>query len=401
MKIGFFTDGYLPQKNGVATSVAEYAKALEKNGHTLTIIAPNYPGHIDRKKNIIRLASINYKKETGIRLAIYLPEKSFRDLLKLDFDVIHGHGDGPITMLGWTIAKRKNIPFILSHHTFWNKYTHYLPAGKFIHPRMVEKITQLFANSCSSIISPSFMSKRELKNYGVTKPITVIHHGLDLSNYKSGNSDFLRKKIKVPSDHKILLYVGRLGKEKSVDILLHAFQTVHKQNPKTALVLVGHGREKEQLKNHAKGLGIADSTYFLGEVEYKKIPSVFHGADLFVFASKTETLGKVVLEAMAAGLPIVTFNIAPFKELITNNSEGLLVASNTRALAHAAQIILENEPMRIEMSKNAKIKAEQFSIDNAIAKIEEIYKENIELYEIRRRRGIISKVRNFLDVEFR
>src|SRR5690606_28407831 len=106
------------------------------------------------------------------------------------------------------IAKRKNIPFILSHHTFWNRYTHYLPAGKLIHPRIVEKITQVFANSCSSIISPSNMSKRELLNYGVTKPITVIHHGLDLSNYTTGNKDFLRKKIKIPADHKILLYVG-------------------------------------------------------------------------------------------------------------------------------------------------------------------------------------------------
>ncbi len=404
MKIGFFADGYLPQKNGVATSVAEYADGLQKQGHSVTIIAPKYPGYKDKRKNVIRLSSISYKKQIGVRLAIYLPERSFRELLKLDFDIIHGHGDGPITMLGWTIAKRKNIPFILSHHTFWNRYTHYLPAGKLIHPRIVEKITQVFANSCSSIISPSNMSKKELLNYGVTKPITVIHHGLDLSNYTIGNKDFLRKKIKIPADHKILLYVGRLGKEKSVDLLLHAFKEVHQKNPHTTLVLVGDGTEKKNLEEHAYELGIAQATHFLGEVEYKNIPSVFHSADLFVFASKTETLGKVVLEAMAAGLPIVTFNIAPFKELIKNNKEGLLVPSRIQSFANAVQKIVTNDEMRMEMSKNAKLKAEQFSIINAIKKIETIYEKNISLYEMRRRRGIteiISKVRNFLDVEFR
>lgn len=401
MKIGFFTDGYLPQKNGVATSVAEYADALEENGHTITLIAPKYPGYTDTKKNVIRLSSINYKKETGVRVAVYLPEKAFRELLRLDFDIIHGHGDGPITMLGWTIAKRKNIPFILSHHTFWNRYTHYFPAGRLIHPRIVEKFTQLFANSCSAIISPSNVSKRELKQYGVTRPITVIHHGLNLSNYKPGSKDFLRKKIKIPTDHKILLYVGRLGKEKSVDRLLQAFQLIHKKYPKTALVLVGNGTQKEYLQAYANELGLADSTYFLGEVEYKQVPSVFHSADLFVFMSKTETLGKVILEAMAAGLPIVTLNVAPYKELITHESEGLLVSAGIRSFTNGVLKLLSDDVLREKMGTNAKIKAEQFSITTAITKIEEIYAENIERYELRRRRGIISKVRNFLDVEFR
>lgn len=404
MKIGFFADGYLPQKNGVATSVAEYADALASRGHEVTIIAPKYPGYTDTKHKVIRLSSINYKKQVGVRLAIYLPEKAFRQLLRLQFDVIHGHGDGPITMLGWTIAKRKGVPFILSHHTFWNRYTHYLPAGKLIHPKIVEKITQLFSNSCSAIISPSYMSKRELKNYGVTKPITVIHHGLDLSNYKTGDSKYLRKKIKIPDKNKILLYVGRLGKEKSVDLLLESFSRIYKTHPDTSLVLVGDGPQKLYLKSLAKNLGIEKSTHFIGEIDYKKIPSVFHSADLFLFTSSTETLGKVVLEAMAAGLPIVTLNIPPFKELIKNKHEGMLVRPNAKAISHAVINLIDDSNLRNQMSKHAKIKADEFSINNAIKRIESIYTKQISLYESRRRQGftqIISKVRNFLDVEFR
>lgn len=405
MKIGFFTDGYLPQKNGVATSVLEYAEGLRKKGHTVTIIAPKYPGYKDKRNNVIRLTSVNYKKSVGVRVAVYLPEKAFRDLLRLDFDVIHGHGDGPITMLGWIIAKRKNIPYILSHHTFWNRYTHYLPVGRMlIRPRVVEKFTQIFANSCSAIISPSYVSKKELKNYGISKPITVIHHGLDLKKYIKGDTKFLRKKLKIKEKDKILLYVGRLGKEKSVDTLLYAFEKVQKKLPHTALVLIGEGQQKEYLQKLATKLDISENTYFLGEIDYKKIPSVFYSADVFVFASKTETLGKVVLEAMAAGLPTVTLNVAPFKELIRNKQEGILVSATPTSFARQIVTLLSDDNLRTTIGQNAKLRAQEFSLENAVQKIEDIYTKEIELYQLRKKRKIthlFSKVKDFLEVEFK
>lgn len=403
MKIGFFADGYLPQKNGVATSVTEYADALQALGHEVTIIAPKYPGYKDRKKNVIRLSSINIKKEIGIRLALYLPEKAFVHLLRHDFDIIHGHGDGPITMLGWTIAKRKNIPFILSHHTFWNNYMHYFPGGKIINPDVVKKFTKLFANSCSYIISPSGLAKRELRKYGVTKPITVIPHGLDLTNYTKGDSTFLHKKAKIPKDNKILLFVGRLGKEKSIELLLKSFRIIHESMPNTSFVLVGEGPQRKVLENLAQELGISKNIHFFGEIDYKKIPSVFHSADLFLFSSKTETLGKVIIEAMAAGLPVVTLNIAPFKEMITQGKEGFLVQFNAASIARAALSILQDDKLQNEMSQNAKIKAETFSINNIIMKIESIYAKTIHSLELKRKRRItkiISRVRSFIEVEF-
>ncbi len=404
MKIGFFADGYLPQKNGVATSVAEYADALEAQGHEVTIIAPKYPKYKDKKKNVIRLSSINYKKEIGIRVALYLPEKSFRQLLKLDFDLIHGHGDGPITLLGWTIAKRKNIPFVLSHHTFWNKYTHYLPGGRIISPKIVEKFVRIFTNSCSYIISPSYLAKRELQSYGITKPIKVIHHGLDLSNYKDGDKKFLRKKLKLTQDQKILLFVGRLGKEKSVDLLIQAFALIHRQMPNTHFVLVGDGVQKGYLKQLAADLGIAKNTHFLGEVDYAKIPSIFHSADVFVFASKTETLGKVILEALAAGLPTITLNIPPFKELISQGKDGLLVSYNAKRFADKTIELLQNNDLYTDISKNARIKAQQFSIESTIGEIEKIYAKLLHQHKIKERKGIqeiITKFKNLIDVEFR
>lgn len=402
MKIGFFTDGYLPQKNGVATSVVEYARALESHGHEVIVIAPRYPGYKDKSKNIIRLSSINFRKEIGIRIALYLPEKSFRNLLKLDFDVIHGHGDGPITMLGWTIAKRKNVPFILSHHTFWNKYTHYFPAGKLIRPRIVEKFTQVFANSCNAVISPSQMSKNELLSYGVTTPISVIQHGLDLSKFVHPDNQYLRKKYKISQTSKILLYIGRLNKEKSVNLLLEAFEKIYGTNPDTILVLLGDGPEKEHLLHMAKNMKLHRAIYFMSSIDYKNIPAVLHSADIFIFASKTETFGKVVIEAMAAGVPTVTFRIAPFTEIIQHKKDGLLVSPTASALAKGVVSLLDNEELRTILGQNALKKSKNFSIDYAVQQVEKIYIKTCKEHESRSKRGIgtiLTKVKNLIDVE--
>jgi len=125
MRIGFFTDGFLPQPNGVATSVVESARELTRRGHEVYIIAPDYPGYKDLNENVIRLASFNVHTPTKTRLALSLPDKRLAKILALDFDIIHGHSGGPVTLLGWEIALTKKIPFVLTYHTLWSKYTHY------------------------------------------------------------------------------------------------------------------------------------------------------------------------------------------------------------------------------------------------------------------------------------
>jgi 1,2-diacylglycerol 3-alpha-glucosyltransferase len=305
-------------------------------------------------------------------------------------------------MLGWTIAKRKNVPFILSHHTFWNKYTHYFPAGKLIRPKIVEKFTQVFANSCDAVISPSQMSKKELMSYGITTPISVIHHGLDLTKYSESDTNFLRKKYKIPSTHKILLYIGRLNKEKSVEMLIDSFSKIYKTNSNTVLVLLGDGPEKDHLVEMTKDLNIQKAVYFMNSIDYKNIPAVLHSSDLFVFASKTETFGKVVIEAMAAGVPTVTFKIAPFTEIIQNNKDGLLVSPNAISLAKGVVSVLENDELRNEMGKNALLKSQEFSIEHSIKKIEKIYIKTCDEHESRSKRGItkiFNKVKNLIEVE--
>ena len=139
MRIGFFTDGFLPQPNGVATSVFESAKELERRGHEVIIVAPKYPGYVDSDLNVVRLTSLKVLSRPEIRMALHLPDKSLRRVLGMDFDIIHGHGGGTITLIGWETARLKGIPFVVTYHTLWNRYTHYFFKGKIVTPMIASQ----------------------------------------------------------------------------------------------------------------------------------------------------------------------------------------------------------------------------------------------------------------------
>jgi len=193
MRIGFFTDGFLPQPNGVATSVFESAKELKRRGHEVFIIAPKYPGYRDAE-NVIRLTSVKIYKEPELRVALNLPDKNLRKILSMDFDVIHGHSGGPITFLGREIARVKKVPFVVTYHTLWSHYTHYFFKGKIVTPKLMERATKLFGNGCDYLIAPTERVEKELKTYGIKKPIAIIPSGIDTEKFLNAEPGALRKK---------------------------------------------------------------------------------------------------------------------------------------------------------------------------------------------------------------
>lgn len=399
MKIGFFTDGYLPQKNGVATTVAGFAKALQKRGHEVYIIAPKYPGYKDTERHVIRLTSIDVKQETDVRVAIYLPEKALRETLKIDFDIVHGHSGGSISLLGWEVARRKNIPYVFTYHTLWSKYTHYFLKGLIVSPKMMETASRIFCNASDGIIAPSLRVKNELNSYGIKKPIFIVPNGLNISDFQKNKDNYLRKKCKIKKENSIILYVGRIAKEKSIGHLIQGFSIVHKKVPNTSFVLVGEGPELHNLQKLAKDLEIEKDVHFVGGVNYQSIPKAFKSADVFAFASKTETQGMVVIEALTAGLPTVTVNAAPFKNLITNNHDGLLVKYTPQDFAEKIIQILTDKKLREKLSINAQKTAKNFSLESLTPQLENVYNYVIEKNKNEKKKGLkekISLLKNYL-----
>jgi glycosyltransferase involved in cell wall biosynthesis len=374
MKIGFFTDGYLPQPNGVAVSVETCAMALEKRGHEVYVIAPKYPFYKDKNKHVIRIPSIKIPNQPEYRLATFFPNKSLLVASRIDFDIIHGHSGGPVTFLGWEVARLKRVPFLITYHTMWNQYTHYILKGKIVKPHTAEIVSRIFGNLCDGLVVPSEKVKDDLLSYGIEKTITIIPNGLQLERFGHEKRGFLRKKYRIPEHTKLLLYVGRVGKEKSLDYLLRAFRTIHQEEEDSTLVIVGEGSETNELKNLAKKLGINKSVIFTGKVDQKYIEKVYADADVFVFSSKSETQGLVIYEALASGVPVVAVADRAFTGIIKNGETGFLIEGTPREFAKTTLRLLKDRTLAETIAKNGKKSMEHYSVDAVAEQLEELYK---------------------------
>lgn len=372
MKIGIFTDTYLPYPNGVATSVAASVRFLTARGHKVTVIAPSYPGYKDHK-NVLRLSSVRIYGRLQIRVALHLPDKALLQALQTDFDIIHGHGSGPVTLIGLEIARIKNIPFVVTYHTMLNKYTHYFLKGKILRPRFMEKYSKILCNASDHIIAPTEKVKKELIRYEIRKPITVLPSGIDLNLFIKGKRGFLQKKYPALKNKSVVLYVGRLGREKSVDFIIKSFALALKKEPDMVLVLVGDGPDKSMLEKLTEKLSINGSVIFTGFIPQKDIPHVYKSADLFVFASQTETQGMVLIEAMDSSLPVLAVDHSAFDETLQSGSNGVLTRKNVTEFAGHILLLLKDTALRLRLAKNAQESVQKFSAKITSEKLEELY----------------------------
>lgn len=374
MKIGLFTDGYYPQINGVAVSIDELKDSLNNMHHKVFVVAPKFPDYKDVNGDVFRLKSFRYYKNPELRFSYMFPDKIFQKVLKSDFDIIHGFSGGAIPSLGLAIAKFTKKPYVFTYNTRFHHYTHYVPGGKFIRPKAVEKIVELYCNVCDHVIAPADHAKKELIEFGVKKPITVIPNGIDIKKFKPGNKNYLRKKLGLSQSDKIIIYVGRLAKEKSVDFLIKTFVKVAHEAKNTYFVIVGDGQEREHLEKLVKDLGLAERVFFLGLIAHNNLPQVYNGADVFAFASRSETQGLVVLEALACGTVVVTIKDKVFGEFIKDGVDGFMIDRQRDVFAKKLLQVLEDKDLREKIAKKAREKAEKFSLEEVAKKFDALYK---------------------------
>lgn len=377
MNIGFFTDVYFPSINGVSTSVEGMMRSLEKRGHSVYIISPKYPKYLDKRKKNIRLNSIKVFDDPELRLATFAPEKKLIQVSKIDFDIIHGFAGGPVSALGLGIAKVKHIPFVMTYNTRVNKYTHYFWRGKIITPGFAKKAVRIFANRCEYVVVPSLQIKKELVSFGVRKPVAILPNGVRTDLFQKPKPGFLRKKLGINKKEKVILFVGRLGKEKSVDFLIKVLKRVLQNIPDTSLIIVGDGPEKKKLIALSERLKINNKVYFTGFIDAKDIPRVYSDADCFVFASQTETQGMVILEALASGVPVVVIKDNVFDGIVKNGVNGMVVENNQQEFAEKIKEIISNPDLQKKLSLEAIETAQKFSLESSAKKFEELYQQLI------------------------
>lgn len=375
MKIGFFTDAYLPQINGVATTVEELRGSLVARDHKVYVVVPSYPKFKDTCPDVLRLKSVKLWRNPELRVSYMFPDKILQKVLSLDVDVVHGFSGGATPSLGLTLAKLKRKPYVFTYNTRWNKYTHYILKGKVLKPKTVERMVKLYCNVCDHIIAPAEYIKEELISFGVKKPITVIPNGVNITKFKPLKNNELKEKLGLGESDKIALCVARLTKEKSLDFLIKSFAKFSKSNPDVYFAIAGDGSERANLQRLIDKLNIGNKIFLLGMIPYNDIPQIYNGADVFIFASQTETEGMIVPEAMSSGLPVLAVKDRVFEQFIESGKDGFLVEKDEGVFNSYLEKLLKDENLRSEIGKNARAKIEQFSLNEIAKKFENLYKQ--------------------------
>ena len=411
LRIGVFTDAYSPQINGVVTSVTNMVKALQELGHEVTVVAPKHPQQIP-EMGVIRLRSTAYRPQPEQRWAFPPSLRKMWQFNRLDFDVIHTHGAlMPILAIG--VGRLLSIPVVHTYHTRFRDYIHYAPfyatlswlmtserwyarttrTGRRVTRQLkkgLDKSTQTlfavadvwFCNRCLELITPAAPMALELEKMGVRTRVTVIPNGIDLMRLTEPQADPYPA-LGIADGTARLLTVSRLGKEKSVDLLLERFLLIHAKHPNSKLVVVGDGPERKHLEALSLELGLKDAVVFTGYVAAADVGRYYQHADVFVFASISETQGLVALEAAACGCPVVARAEMGIISCVLDGETGFLVhPSDKETFAEKTVMLLENSELRSRFSIRAKTwAASEGSHRTMTERILEVYRRAIHEFE--------------------
>lgn len=382
MHIAFFTNYYHPVVNGVVRSVASFREALMRQGHNVFVFAQSDGDYKDTEPFIFRYPSLPLPLPGDISAA--LPVSPFVEQLlpSLKLNVIHTHH--PI-LLGQTARRRANelgLPLVFTFHTQYWEYTHYVPfpqeAIQEFLKNQIHKWLRDYMQKCQHVILPSESMKEILvRDYGLESRYTVIPTGTNLEPFLEADGKSWRAEMGWQKDM-VLISVGRLAPEKNWDTLLQAFAKVHTEHPEVRLVVIGDGPARQSLETLSTELGVADRVTFTGSLPFEAIPRYLKAADIFTFASVTETQGLVTIEAMAAGLPIVAVDGPGTRDIVAHGRQGLLVKNDPEALARGINKLLASPERLQKLSTSALKKARTFDINQLAKQLIRVYEEAIE-----------------------
>ncbi|MGE5395980.1 MAG: glycosyltransferase family 4 protein [Chitinophagales bacterium] len=377
MRIGIFSDSYRPYVSGVVTSICTFSEELNKLGHETFIFAPSYPNYRDKEKNIYRFFSIPSPTNPDFSLPVPVSPRITAIVKKLDLDVIHVQSPFLLGGLGARCARRFDLPLVFTYHTMYDQYVHYVPVAQDWAKDFTVRYSRHFCNRCDLVITPSPEVRDLIRTYDVRTPIEVIPTGVVVEKFSQGDPGWLHSAFNIPPERKICLFVGRLTREKNVDFLIKAFTRVKKEYQDVSLVIVAAGPLEKELKKlvMSEGLAINEDVIFTGFLGSDDLINAYAGADIFTFGSVTETQGIVLVEAMAAGVPVVAVRATGSQEMLDNGNQGVLTDYDLGSFSAGILKLLTDNDYRQKLSVMASKRAVELSSRAMAHRLEEVYED--------------------------
>ena len=386
MRIGIFTDTFFPEINGVATSVTLLQRELEKRGHKVYVITSSNPQlkHEEDIQNTFRLPSAPLVFLPSRRMAVLYNKRVAHKIQSLNLDVVHTNTEFSLGMFGKLSAAVLNKPVVHTYHTLYEDYVHYITRGHFkqFSVDMTKFLSKSFCNNCDALIVPTEKTRDLLLQYNVERRIAVIPTGIDIEPFRKHKGDdaelrTLKRKYGIRESEKVILYVGRLAKEKNIDTIVENLPAYIQKNRKTKFLIVGDGPWKKEIENVARRNGIGGSLVFTGEQPWKNIPQFYKMGDVFVSASLSETQGLTFIEAMAAGIPVLAKKDRSIEKLIIDDHSGCIFEDD-QEIPNKLQRILEDSSFSRKIVRNGFDIVEQNSSARFALNVEQYYEEIIK-----------------------
>ncbi|MEM4187855.1 MAG: glycosyltransferase [Candidatus Hadarchaeum sp.] len=365
MRIGFFTDTFLPQKNGVVTSLLSTGPELVRRGHEVFVFCPKTKIKECEGMKVYSYPAVTFKPYPEFKIAVPQGRESIPKL-----DIIHSHSPFTMGFFGWRVSNFQKIPRVTTFHTLLSEYVRYVaPLGKKIMEKVIWKYCEIFYNKQKGIIVPSRALKSVLVSHHIKKAISVIPTGINTNFFRPEKKKSARESLGMNDGEKIFLSLGRLGHEKNIDIIIRAFVDVDGK-----LIIAGRGPAAKKLVKLRDKLKLKKKVHFVGYVPEKLKPLYYSAADAFVIASTGETQALVVVEAMACGCPVIGANSLAIPEIIKDGKNGYLFSPGN--IAELAQILNSYEPSQ-KMQAQAKKTSEKFSVTECTKKLDKFYQAHL------------------------
>lgn len=395
MKIAMFTDAFFPRINGVSVSVKSYAQELTKLGHQVCVVCLEYSqeqqrsSFFDEKESdssspfkIVRIPSfplVFSKEDRMVRLSTWHFVKKQMELFAPD--VIHINSEWTVGYLGSLYARKKKIPVVFTFHTMWEdylaNYITFLPS--FTTKKIGVDVVKYYLKKSDVIIAPTKRIAKVVERYGIHKDVQILPTGIPDEKMKysvlRSFSVLSHLKNKCPNimGKKILLFVGRIVKEKNLLFLFDVLKKVQENHKKAVLLFVGNGPYLEELRQTAVERGLENSVFFTGYIPPDDLVYFYRLASVFVFPSKTETQGLVTVEAMISGLPVVAIGELGTKDVMQGDNGGFMTGDNIEEFAGKVSLLLSDANLRKVKSAEAVQWGKKWNISSLTPKLIDCY----------------------------
>jgi len=375
MNILMMTNTYFPMVGGLEQSVYSFSEAFRSLGHEVLIVTPAFGGAPREEPGVIRIPA--FQKFGGTVFSVNFPISGLLKRYMKEFvpDIVHSHGPFFMGDFALRLSRQHAIPLVFTYHCMFEQYVHDWPVQNEGVKRFMVKLAAGYANLVDQVITPSESVKDILIKRGVKTPMEVIPTGVDAQHFSKGDGITFRKQNQIPSDALVVGHAGRLAPEKNLEFLTNCLVELLKRDPRVHALIVGLGPSQNLIKDAFRAAGLEKRLHLTGVLHYQHLVDAYFAMDVFAFASLSETQGIVIIEAMAAGVPVVALDAPGAREVVADYHNGrLLNEMDQRSFVDALIWVLSRTPEELQTIKQiVRMTVQKYPIISSAKHMLEVY----------------------------